>query len=493
MPVSPDWLHYQAEVHPHREALVYGQRRWTFSELDRDVSRLAGALTAQGIGRGDRVAYRLARMPEQVLLVHALTRLGSVLVPLNTRLTGIELAPILANAEPKLVVEDSDDFAWPPLRVRRLLLSHLMVDGHQSSPIVTSTLDFDDLHALVYTSGTTGTPKGVQITVGNQWWSAVGFALNAGIHDQDRWLHIMPLFHVGGLTILFRSVIHGSTVILGEQFDAETTYHMLVQERISLLSVVPTMVHRLLTLKGNAPKDLRLALLGGAPAAPALIESARQRGYPVVPTYGMTETCSQIVTLEGGEWPHLSGSSGHPNLPVEIRIVNGQEPVKPDERGEIWVRGPMVARGYWNNTSATEATFVNGWLRTGDVGYLDEAGFLYVVDRMKDMIIRGGENVYPSEVEQELVRHPGISDAAVFGVGDPEWGERVAAAVVVADDSLSPNATRKFLSNRLASYKIPTMYYRVEAIPRNASGKILRQKLRDSASTFREWTERHDL
>ncbi|NMP23389.1 o-succinylbenzoate--CoA ligase [Sulfobacillus sp. DSM 109850] len=489
---SPDWLHYQAEIHPQREALIFGQQRWTFAELDADVARLAGILADWGIGLQHRVAYRLRRSPEQVMLAHALTRLGAVLVPLNTRLKPGELEPIIQNADPTLIVEDGSDFAWPDTGHRRIILEELM-EGSLAQPLFTATLNFEDLHALVYTSGTTGTPKGVEITVGNQWWSAMGFGLNAGLEPHDRWLHIMPLFHVGGLTILFRSVIHGSTVVLEEGFDQVRTYDTLIRERISLLSVVPTMVHRLLELDGDAPPHLRLALLGGAPAAPALIERAHQRGYRVVPTYGMTETCSQIVTLEESEWPKRAGSSGHPNLPVDVRIMKDNRPLPAGKVGEIWVRGPMVARGYWNNPQATRTTFHDGWLRTGDIGYLDPDGFLYVIDRLRDMIIRGGENIYPSEVEQHLVGHPGVSDVAVFGVQDEEWGQRVAVAVVVSDPALTPKDLRNFLSNRLASYKIPSIYYRVDAIPRNASGKILRATLRDQTSAMTKWTENHDL
>lgn len=492
MATSPDWLHYQAEVHPEREALVNGGRRWTFRALDHEVARLAGVLVQRGIRPGDRVAYRLPGEAGQVMLVHASTRIGAVLVPLNTRLTPAELAPIVANAQPTAIIHDDAAFGWPPFDGPLWSLADLMAD-HTPAPVRSATLDFGALHALVYTSGTTGVPKGVELTVGNQWWSAVGFGLNAGLQDTDRWLHVMPLFHVGGLTILFRSVIQGSTVVLEPRFDAVQTYDLLDRERITLLSVVPTMVHRLLELPGDAPPHLRLALLGGAPAARSLIDQAHHRGYPVVPTYGMTETCSQIVTLERSQWTARVGSSGHPNLPTVLRIMGENGPQEPGQPGEIWVHGPTVARGYWKNPEATIRTFHDGWLKTGDIGFLDADGYLTVSDRVKDIIIRGGENIYPSEVESVLVSHPAVADVAVFDLPDPEWGQRVAAAVVTRDPHLMLTDLRNFLSKRLASYKMPSIYYRVDAVPRNASGKVLRVRLRESAPQLMKWTETDDF
>jgi O-succinylbenzoic acid--CoA ligase len=473
MTSSSDWLRHQAEVNPTRLALCAPDGRWTFAALNADVARLAGVLSDLGVRAGHRVVCHLSGSGRQVLLVHSLFRLGAVLVPLNIRLTAAELAPIISNADPGLLIHDGDaSTLWDGGRT--VFLDDLF-SKTPSVEIHGAPVDFDALHALVYTSGTTGTPKGVELTVGNQWWSAVGFSLNAGMKADDRWLNVMPLFHVGGLTILFRSVIHGSAVHLMPRFDAVKAYNTMESESVTLLSVVPTMLRRLLDLGKTAPSSLRVVLLGGAPAAPSLIAEARRQGYPAVPTYGMTETCSQIVTAP------LTTSvdsplSGHANLPTQIRItVNGGD-AGPHQSGEIWVKGPTVARGYWNNSDANRSAFVDGWLRTGDVGWMDANGNLTVTDRLKDLIIRGGENISPREVEDALLAIPGVQDAAVYGVPHPEWGQQVACALV-SDEPLAVDQIRESLSNRLASYKIPSIYYCIDAIPRNAAGKILRAKL----------------
>lgn len=486
MIASPDWLHHQAEVHPDRLALVTPEGRWSFAQLDADVARLAGILSSMKIGPGNRVAYRLPANREQVLLAHALTRLHAVLIPLNTRLTASELEPILENVDPTLVLDGGDPFNWPKT-VSPLPMSSLQAEAPHD-PVFDAELRFDDLHAVVYTSGTTGHPKGVEISVANQWWSAVGFALNSGLDNRDRWLHVMPLFHVAGLTILFRSAIHGSAVVLEPRFDAARSYDLIQQESCTLLSVVPTMMHRLLELPGDAPPALRLALLGGAPAEPSLIEAARRRGYPVVPTYGMTETSSQVVTMDQDQALNRRASSGHPNLPTLVRIVQGGAPCPTGEVGEVWVKGPAVTRGYWRNPEATQKAFQDGWLKTGDLGRLDHDGYLTITDRLDDVIIRGGENIYPSEVENALRSLPSIRDVVVFGLPDVEWGQRVAAAIVT-DTPIRLIDVQNHLSKCLASYKMPSMYYRIASIPRNASGKILRVRLQQDAAHLPKWVD----
>lgn len=485
MTVSPDWLHYQAEVHPDRLALVGQGRHWSFAELDADVAQLAGILADQGIQRGKRVAYHLAAQPRQVLLVHALTRLHAVLVPLNIRLTMPELAPILLDADPALVIHDGVLAQWP--QGLRVITMDNLNSAAATHPITQAQLSFNDLHTLIYTSGTTGRPKGVELTVANHWWSAQGFALNAGLAATDRWLNVMPLFHVGGLTILFRSVIHGSTVYLEPRFDARAAHALMSSQAITLLSVVPTMLQRLLDLDADAPPSVRQVLLGGAPAPGPLIDEARRRGYPAVPTYGMTETCSQVVTQEI-QTGLASRSSGHANLPTQIRIVKDTYPCPPGQVGEIWIQGPTVARGYWRNPEATRKTFIDGWLKTGDVGYLNQNGHLTVTGRLGDIIIRGGENIYPREIEDQLLAYPTIEDVAVFGLDHAEWGQEVACAIV-ANGSLSLAELRTFLSNSLASYKIPSTYFRMDAIPRNAAGKVLRRRLVDQAKITPRWVD----
>ncbi|MCY0897809.1 MAG: o-succinylbenzoate--CoA ligase [Firmicutes bacterium] len=487
MVFSPDWLHHQAMVHPERLALKTADGQWTFRGLDQAVGRLAGVLRDRGIAQESRVAFHLWPSAATVMLIHALTRLQAVAVPLNTRLTTQELMALIQDAEPDLVVHDGRLALTGPLP--SVAIDELITQN-PSSPVDDAVLDFDALHAIVYTSGTTGRPKGVQLTVGNQWWSAVGFALNAGLHAHDRWLHVMPLFHVGGLTIVFRSVIHGSAIILEPRFDAESAWQVMSRESCTLLSVVPTMLYRLLALPEQAPASLRLVLLGGAPAPVELIHRAWNKGYPAVPTYGLTETCSQIVTLDPDDVFHRAASSGRPNLPTEVRIVRDGRPMPAGEPGEIWVRGPTVARGYWRHPDATRDAFLDGWFKTGDWGALDADGFLTVTDRVKDIIIRGGENIYPSEVEARIRTVAGIRDVGVFGLEDPEWGQIVAAAVVVDPAvPLTLETLQKHLSNQLASYKMPSKYFRVDEIPRNASGKILRTVLVQRARGLREWGE----
>lgn len=481
--VSPDWLHYQAEVHKDRTALVTSEGRWSFQQLDSDTARLAGVLKGLGIGAGDRVAYHLIPSRHQVLIIHALTRLKAVLVPLNTRLSEAELDRILIDADPHFIIHDTDRQKWP-LGLTALEVNQITA-LHSHDTIAPQELVFDDLHALIYTSGTTGRPKGVELTVGNQWWSAQGFSLQAGLFPNDRWLNVMPLFHVGGLAILFRSIIHGSTVFLESRFNAQSSYTLMEREGITLLSVVPTMLHRLLELGRPAPASLRLVLLGGAPATETLIQQARREGYPVVATYGLTETSSQVVTQD----IHDEGpSTGHASLPTQIRIVDDGRDCPRGQLGEIWIKGPTVARGYWRQPQENQSVFLDGWLKTGDLGTLDEFGLLTVTDRIKETIVRGGENIYPREVEKLLLKVPDVTDAAVFGYPNAHWGE-VVACMIVADCKVSRRDIQSFLSNNLASYKIPSIYFRADAIPRNPAGKVLRRQLASQAEALPEWVD----
>jgi len=296
--------------------------------------------------------------------------------------------------------------------------------------------------AVIHTSGTTGRPKAVELTYGNFHSSAVANAANLGVELDDRWLCCMPLFHVGGLSILTRSAINQTEAIIHDGFDTERVNKALAEDRITLVSLVPTQLSRLLEAGVHAP-DLRAALIGGGPVPDALLQRAQAAGVPVVPTYGMTETCSQVWTGKA-----LPGAE----------IVNG-----PD--GELLIRGPMVAKG---------AIAEDGWLHTGDRGQIDPQGNLRVEGRIADTIVTGGENVAAAEVEEALLAHAGVTDAAVVGRPDPEWGQAVVAFVVTSGDVSDLDS---HLRERLAGYKIPKRIERTEEIPRNAAGKILRGKL----------------
>ncbi len=449
--IVPDWLRQRAQVTPERLALIAAGVHWSFVDMDIRVNAAVQALQKRGVTQGEHIGILAANGPGFVLAVHALARIGAVLVPINTRLTPNEVEWQSTDAELSLLLDES------------------AIESLLDSPAGRTTpRDFDlaQPHSIIYTSGTTGRPKGAILTYGNHWWSAIGSALNLGLHADDRWLACLPLFHVGGLSILLRSVIYGMTAVVHARFDPTLVNRAIDDEHVSIVSLVSTMLDRILVERGERPfpPTLRCVLLGGGPAPLPLLERAQRAGAPVVQTYGLTETASQVVTLAPEDALRKLGSAGKPLLGSQIRI-------EPD--GEIAVQGPTVSPGYLHLPPR------DGWLQTGDLGYLDEEGYLYVLERRDDLIVSGGENVYPAEVEAALLAHPAVEEAGVFGEADPEWGSCVAAAV-----KLHPGCTATveeltaFCRQRLAAYKIPRRIEFRAFLPHNAAGKLLRRELR---------------
>jgi o-succinylbenzoate---CoA ligase len=377
-----------------------------------------------------------------VVLLHALMKLGAVLLPLGPRLTEAERAAIVAAEEP---IVDLDD----PGQLTQTEADLPLLGEH----------DMDAICCRVLTSGSTGAPHPVSLSYGNFLWNAVGSAFNIGVEPSDRWLCCVPLSHVAGLGIVMRSVIYGTTAVVHDGFDVDRVGEALEGDGITVVSLVATMLTRLL----EAGADLsgpRAILVGGGPVPEEPLEAALAKGATVVQTYGLTETCSQVTTLAPADARRKLGSAGRPLLTTHLRIQDG----------EILVQGPTVAPGRAD---------ADGWLHTGDLGHIDEEGFLYVRDRIDDMIVSGGENVVPAEVEEVLLRHPEVADAAVIGREDPEWQQAVTAVVVLESGSeATPDDLRRHCAESLAGFKVPKRVELASALPRTPSGKLMRRALR---------------
>ncbi|MFZ0041958.1 MAG: AMP-binding protein [Solirubrobacteraceae bacterium] len=420
------WLARAARMHGERTALAASTGDLSYAELYRRACELGGGLEERGVGPGDRVALALPSA-DLVVALHGCLLIGAAAVPIDARLAAPERARRCAAAS---VVLD-ELIAGPAARPREL------------SPSATAT--------VMYTSGTTSGPKEVALSLGNWQANAVGSALALGLDPRERWLCPMPLAHVGGLSIQLRSAIYATTAVLHERFETDAVMAALMDpaERVTLISLVPTMLSRLLDAGLHEPPTLRRVLLGGGPIAPSLLERAGAAGVAVSPSYGMTEACSQIAT------------DGWPLLGVELRIAGD---------GEVLVRGDTVAAGSLSD---------DGWLHTGDLGRLDESGRLEIHGRKADTIVTGGENVAPVAVEAALLEHPGIADVAVFGRADPEWGEAVIAQVVLDDGAaFDPEALRAHCAARLAAFQVPKRIEPVASLPRGVTGKLLRRELR---------------
>ena len=437
-----NWLAQRAQSCPDRTALEADGSKVDYAELEAEATWVARRLAAYGVRRGATAALTMNPGREQVVLVHALMKLGAVVLPLSPRLAPAEREAILAAERPAVDLSDAGQLTQTEADLP-LLGEH----------------DMADVHCRIMTSGSTGPPRTVGLTYGNHLWSAVGSAFNIGVQPDDRWLCCLPLSHVSGLSIVMRSVIYGTTAVLHDGFDLDRVAAALEDRQASLVSLVATMLVRLL----DADADLsgpRTILVGGGPIPQDALEEALGRGATVVQTYGLTEACSQVTTLAPAEARRMLGSAGRPLLTTHLRIQDG----------EILVQGPTVAPG---------CADPDGWLHTGDLGRIDEQGFLYVEDRIDDMISTGGENVAPAEVEQVLLRHPEVLDAAVVGREDPEWQQAVTAVVVLENGSTATvDELRRHCACSLAAFKVPKRVELAAALPRTPSGKLLRRALR---------------
>lgn len=488
MTVIPHWLEKRAMLSPNDIAVQFvNGEKVTFQTLREDAIHFAKQLHALGVQPKSRISLLSNNSYNMVVAIHALSYLEVTVVLLNTKLAQGELLFQFNDSDSTICIyADELKGKIEKIRDQQNSLTYSFSEIKRASAkafTLPTEIHLDDVFTIMYTSGTTGFPKGVLHTYGNHFWSATASALNLGIHEEDKWLATLPLFHVSGLSILIKSVLYGMPVHLHEKFEMNAFMKDILENGVTIVSVVTVMLEQLLRELGNreVPASLRCVLLGGGPAPKLLLERCKDKNIPVFQSYGMTETASQIVTLSNKDALRKIGSAGKPLFPAQLKIVMDGKEAAPNEVGEIVVKGPMVTNGYYNRDEANRETIKDGWLFTGDLGYVDDEGFLYVLDRRKDLIISGGENIYPAEVEGVLKAVEGIVDAGVIGVPDEKWGQVPVAFVVKEskDSFITVSTIQQHVKEHLAAYKVPKEIFFIEELPRNASKKLLRRNLQE--------------
>ncbi|MFG2452570.1 long-chain fatty acid--CoA ligase [Streptomyces sp. NPDC048512] len=491
------WPARRARKTPHRTALIHGDSTTDYAELHTRSTRLAHALRALGVRPGDRIAYLGPNHPSYLESLFASGVLGAVFVPLNPRLAGPEIAHQLTDSGARALVYApglTGLVAGLPGggEVRTYIdvgrTYEELIAGASEEPI-DQPVTADDTCIIMYTSGTTGRPKGAMLTHGNLTWNAVNVLVDHDLTADERALVSAPLFHTAGLNMLTLPVIlKGGTCVLTESFDPAATLDLVERHRITFMFGVPTMFDRVARHPRWAEADLsslRILTCGGSPVPTPLIAAYQRRGLTFLQGYGMTEAAPGTLFLDAEHAVEKAGSAGVPHFFSDVRVVRPDlTPVGAGETGEVVVRGPHVMPGYWGLPEETAAVFTDGWFRSGDAARVDDDGYVFIVDRLKDMIISGGENIYPAEIEDLLLAHPGIAECAVIGVADSRWGE-VPRAVVVprAGAELDPDEVLASLAGSLARYKIPKSVVVTDELPRTASGKLLKSRVRTRYGT----------
>ena len=510
-----DIFEQTVQKYPGQEA-IYDVRsgvRWTYAEWDLQVNRLANALQASGVQKGNRVSTVLFNTEELATTFFACAKLGAIFNPVNFRLGEEEIAYILAEMQPAVVIfEQAVEPKLAALYERFENTRFWFIDAHVPQyavdyhRVVAAAADTrpnviveeNDVYGIMYTSGTTGRPKGVMHRHRDVVEQSLILIPAVSLGRNDRGLVTGPMFHCAELHCAFLPRVHiGASNVILHHFDPSVVLQLIQSEQISLFFAAPTMWNMLLQedLGQYDLQSLRVGLYGAAPMAPALVRACHEQlGIGLVQAYGMTEMGPAVTLLFADEQLSKAGSAGKACLNHEVRVVQPSEdgPSDPDDRlrageiGEVVVRGPCMMTGYYNRDELNERVLYKGWYHSGDLGYIDEDGYLWIADRVDDMIISGGENIYPREIEDVLYEHPGVLDAAVIDEADEKWGERVVAVIVRKDASLTAQDLEQFCraNTKLAGYKRPRRYVFVEALPRNASGKIQKYLLREQVKAF---------
>ena len=489
-----NWFAQRALRTPERKALHFEGRTWSYAEMQREVEDCAARLHALGVGKGDRVAFLGLNQPMFFFSMFATARLGAIFVPLNFRLTGPEIAFMINDSGATILIADAQlTPTIVPVRAQLTALTAFLaaeaaedwVAGDTPAAAQVAAAD-NDVAMIMYTSGTTGRPKGAMLTHGNFWWNNANAMHAIDILQNDVTLTAAPIFHIGGLNVVSLVTFQkGGVVVLQRGFDPGRALADIAAHRVTTMFGVPAMFQFMAQHPAFAETDLsslRFLFVGGAPCPLPVLKAYQARGVAMQQGYGLTETAPLVTFLAPEFGISKTGSSGRPPLFTDVKLVDaeGKAILEPHKQGEILVRGPNVTPGYWNLPDATaKAIDADGWFRTGDAAYFDEEGFLTISDRIKDMIISGGENVYPAEVESALMRHPDIAEVAVIGEPDEQWGEAVVAiAALKPGKSLTIEDLRAFAGESLARYKLPRRLETIAALPRNATGKILKYQLR---------------
>jgi len=480
------WIERHACFAPDAVAIRFEGEDISYAELARRVACATAALAGLGVKRGDTVAFLGLNHPAALVLLFACARLGAMLAPLNWRFAPPEHARVLADCPPRVFFAEPA-FAAHARAIEGAIpatdLSVLERDaagsparaGHENSPLL-----------LSYTSGSTGAPKGVVLTQRALHWNAVNSTHMHDLTSADRVLTTLPLFHVGGLNIQTTPALHaGASVTLHAKFEPQAALEAIERERITLAVLVPAQLEAMMALPRWQSADLsslRMIATGSTIVSEAFVRKVSARGVPVIQVYGSTETCPIAAYVRAADALRKAGSAGAPALHCELKVVGEDDVELPaGSDGEILVRGPNVAAGYWNAPGESAQTFRDGWYHSGDLGHFDGDGHLYVVARKKDMIISGGENIYPAEVESVLLECPAIAEACVVGRPEARWGEAVVAAVVLKSGCRMTEAEALALfQGRIARYKHPREVRFLERLPRSALGKIKREELREA-------------
>jgi fatty-acyl-CoA synthase len=498
-------LERRARISGERAAVTFGGHTATFAEVQEQVRRLAQVLADGGVGKGDRVAYLGPNHPAILDALFAAANLGAVLVPLNFRFAGPELTYAIAHSDVHTVLADSAhtaviDGLRPEIPARRFIrvgTGDPVPGWEEGTELVAAAtplpervpVEHADPALVMYTSGTTGRSKGVVLTHGNLWWHNIGVILALDIAHADVSLVCAPMFHIGALNVTtIATWIKGGRLVIHESFDASAVLADLEAEGVTTMFGVPVMCEAISGLPGFAAADLsalRLIITGGAPVPIGLIQRFRARQVDLAQGYGLTEAAPVAAFLTAEHAERRLGSAGRAVLLCDLRIVDAAGvPLPAGATGEIEVRGPTVTPGYLDNPEATALAFDGDWLRTGDGGRMDEDGFIYIADRIKDMIISGGENIYPAEVEEALFDHPAVAEVAVVGTPDERFGEGVCAVVVPRPgSSVDLEELREHAGQRIGRYKLPRRLEILDELPRNASGKVLKTELRKRYNT----------